>query len=245
MAKLLVVQESIIVGSLFKKLLNLRNDFEYDLVNTYDEAKVLLGKSRYEFAVVERILSDAPNGEIIALFNKHNIAPLVFTKDVDEDFFESFEGAQIVDYVLKQKYNGVPTVIEKLKQLRANKNITVLVVSESKIYLRYLKQNLNLHNFKVFTALNAEEAYEKIELHPETSLMVLDTHDNAKNELEIVSMIRGKNIAHELKILTLVDETNSYVTSSLLNHGADDFLVKQFSRDEFYVRIYQNINKIR
>lgn len=245
MAKLLVVQESVIVVSLFKKLLDLRSDFEYDLVNTYAEARVLLSKSRYEFAVVERILSDAPNGEIIALFNKHNIAPLVFTKDVDEDFFESFEGAQIVDYVLKQKHNSVATAIEKLEQLKANKNITILVVSESKIYLRYIKQNLNLHNFKVFTVLNAEEAYEKIELHPETSLMILDTHKNTQNELEIINTIRGKNIVPELRILTLVDETNSYATSSLLHHGADDFLVKQFSRDEFYIRIYQNINKIR
>jgi len=244
MAKLLVVEESVIVRGVFKKLLDDKTDFEYDLVSSYKEAKLLLTKSRYEYAVVDRVLSDAPNGEIIALFNKHNVAPLVFTKEIDEDFFESFEGAQIVDYMVKLKYNNVTTVIEKLKQLKANKNITVLIVSDSRIYSSYLKQNLNLHGFKVFSATNNEDAYKKIDLHPEISLMILDDKDPYVNALEVVEYVRKYKTSQELKIIALADETNSYETSALLNYGADDYLVKQFSRDEFYVRVYQNINKL-
>ena len=132
MAKLLVVEGSVIVRGVFKDLLKKHTDFEYDAVATYAAAKELLEKETYGYAVVERNLEDASKGEIIALCNKHNIAPLVFTKEVDEVFFESFEGAKIVDYILKQKYNNITHVIQRLKQLQSNKNITVLVVSDSR-----------------------------------------------------------------------------------------------------------------
>ena len=244
MSKLLIVEDSIIVQAVFKKLLDEINNFDYDLVSSYDEAKKLLSSRRYEYAVVEHILKDAPNGEIIALFNKHHLAPLVFTKTIDEDFFDDFEGAQIVDYIKKVKYNNEVNVIKKLLQLQKNKQTTVLVVSDSRIYSSYLKQNLNLHSFKVFNASNNEESYEKLELHPEASLLIVDSSEPYVNRLEVVQNARKKYNSDELKIIVLVNETNSYETSQLLSAGADDYIVKDFSRAEFYVRVYQNINNL-
>ena len=244
MAKLLVVEGSVIVRGVFKELLEKHTDFQYDLVSTYAVAKELLEKETYGYAVVERNLEDAPKGEIIALFNKHNIAPLVFTKEIDEIFFESFEGAKIVDYILKQKYNNITHVIQKLKQLRANKKITALVVSDSSTYGSYLKQNLNIHKFNVLSATNNQEAYEKLEMNPDISLMIVDNIEPNINALELIESIRQRRNKNSLKILVLADEPNSFFTSSLLNAGADDYIVKAFSRDEFYVRVYQNIQTI-
>jgi len=244
MSKLLVVEESIILQSVFRELLDSNPNFTYDLVSSYAEANMLLSKSRYEFGIVDRVLSDAPNGEIIALLNKYNIAPLVYTKYVDEDFFESFESAQIVDYILKQKYDKVTTVIKKLEKLQENKKITILVATESKIYNSYLKQNLNIHNFKVFTSSSFVETQERIDLHPETSLLIVDINDKTIDSTKIVEYLRMHSANKHTKVLLIVDEANSYKTSSLLNLGANDFIVKQFSRDEFYVRVYQNINKV-
>ena len=244
MAKLLVVEGSVIVRGVFKDLLKKHTDFEYDAVATYAAAKELLEKETYGYAVVERNLEDASKGEIIALCNKHNIAPLVFTKEVDEVFFESFEGAKIVDYILKQKYNNITHVIQRLKQLQSNKNITVLVVSDSRTYGSYLKQNLNIHKFNVLSATNNQEAYEKIEKNPDISLMIVDNIEPNIYALELIENIRQRRNKESLKILVLADKTNSFLTSSLLNTGANDYIVKPFSRDEFYVRVYQNIQTI-
>jgi len=241
MAKLLVVEGSNIVKGVFKDLLDKDGSFDYELAGTYEEAKVLLQKTRYEFAVVERVLSDAPNGEVIALLNKHNVAPLLFTKEIDEDFFESFEGAQIVEYIIKHKYNNITNVMNKLKQLQKNKQMTVLVASDSHIYSSYLKQNLNLHSFKVLNVANNQELLEKLELHPEISLMILDNYSTYLNPMQAIEDVRRYKKSAELKILQIVEETNSFETSSLLSAGADDFIVKPFSRHEFYTRIYQNI----
>jgi len=244
MSRLLIVEDSIIVQAVFIKLLEGIKNFEYDLVSSYEEAKKLLSHSRYEYGVVEHILKDAPNGEIIALFNKHYVAPIVFTKHIDEDFFDDFEGAHIVEYIKKVKHQNEVNVIKKLKQLQVNKQKSVLVVSDSIIYSSYLKQNLNLHSFKVFNANNNEAAYEKLSLHPEIDLLILDSNEPYVNAMEVVSYVRERKELEHIKIIALAEETNSYFVSELLHAGADDYLIKDFSRDEFYVRVYQNINKL-
>jgi len=244
MSKLLIVEDSIIVQAVFKKLLDAISEFDYDFANSYAEAKQLLSKRRYEFSVCERSLKDAKHGEVIALLNKHNLAPIVFTTEINEDFFDDYEAAQIVEYVKKVKYNNEELVVKKLLQLRANKQNSVLVVSDSKIYSSYLKQNLNLHSFKVFNAYNNEDAYEKLDLHPETSLLIIDSNEPYVDTLSVLEYARKNFSSSKLKIIILSEETNSYFTSSMLHSGADDYLVKDFSRDEFYTRVYQNINKL-
>ncbi len=242
MSKLLVVEGSNIVRGVFKELLDKNQQFDYVLTGSYKEAKKELSKTRYEFAVVERSLKDAPNGEIIALLNKHNVAPIVYTQEIDEDFFEVFEGAQIVDYVLKQKHNNLVNVISKLNRLKANKKVTILIVNDSHIYTTYLKQNLNLHSFKVISAANNEEAMQKIELHPDIQLIIVDNSEPYVHALELIQDVRLYKKSEDIKILVMAEEPNSYETARYLNAGADDYIVKQFSRNEFYVRVYQNIN---
>jgi len=241
MSKLLIVQESTIVKALFTELLDKSSEFEYDIAGSYAEAQTLLKRARYEFAVVERTLKDAGDGKIIALCNKHNIAPFVFTKDVDEDFFESFEGAQIVEYILKNSYNSTRKVFDRLLQLKANKEIEIMVVNASKIYRTYLKENLNLHHFKVFLASSNEEALNRLELHPTIRLIIIEEYHKEIETLKLVKNIRQNTLYDNLNILAIVDDSNLYETSILLNAGANDYIVKQFSRSEFYVRIYQNI----
>jgi putative two-component system response regulator len=244
MPKLLVVESSAIVRGVFKKLLDEETDFNYDLAETYAQAEEFLAKNSYEYAVVERKLSDSPDGEIIALLNKHDIAPLVFTKEIDEVFFESFESAKIVDYIVKQKYNNISNVITKLKQLQKNRDITILVVADSYTYKDYLEKNLELNSFKVLAASNVEETLQKIEDHPEISLMILDDKVAQDSSLELVKNIRIYKNFDEFKILILANKSNSYATSKLLNRGANDYIVKPFSRNEFYIRVYQNIKTI-
>ena len=241
MSKLLIAQGSFFLNGVFREHLEKDNDFDYTLVSTFKEAKKALSLARYEFAVVERTLSDSADGKIIALLNKHNIAPLVFTKSVDEDFFESFESAQIVDYLIKDKFNNVPAVIEKLKQLQQNKKTTVIVVNDSHIYGTYLKQNLKLHNFKVISASNNEEALEKLLYHPDAKLMILEESAPYINAHKLIKQTREDRDLDALNILSIVKETNSFETSNLLDLGANDYIVKEFSRAEFYVRVYQNI----
>jgi len=242
--KVLVVQESAIVRGVFEKIFEQHTLFEYELADSYEKAKTLLKSQTFEYAIIERLLADAPKGEIIALCNKYDLAPIVFTDSIDEAFFESFEGANIVDYVIKQKYNNVTSVVKKLMQIEANKESKVLIVNSEGLFSKYLVQNLMLHNFRVFEAKSANESYQILEKNPDISLLILDK-STSKESFEIVANIRRFKSSDELRILAIADESNSYSISNLLHNGMDDYLIRPFSRTEFYVRIYQNIKNLR
>lgn len=244
MSKLLIIEDSKMLCKIFDELLTKYTDFDFDIAQTYQEAKNFVKKTRYEFAVADMNLPDANSGEIIPLLNKYNIAPIVFTGIFDEAFREGFETSNIVDYVLKERYENILYVVEKLKQLELNKTKTVLVVDDSTLYSNFLKQNLLLHHFKVVTAPNGKEALAKLELHPDIELVITDYHMPVMNGLEFVRKARKKKNKKELAIITLTSDTNSYTTSRFLKEGANDYITKPFSRDEFYSRIYQNIEVV-
>ncbi|MDF1876358.1 response regulator [Sulfurimonas sp. SAG-AH-194-L11] len=244
MAKLLIIEDSKMLCRVFDDLLTKYTDFDFDIVETYKDTQKALSTRRYEFAVADMNLPDARNGEVIALLNRHNIAPIVFTGIFSEEFREGFETANIVDYVLKERYENITYVIEKLKQLVANKLKTILVVDDSVLYSNYLKQNLLIHNFKVIMASNGQQALERLEAHPEIELLITDYHMPIMDGLELVRKIRKKRTKKELSVLILTSDTNSYTTSKFLKEGANDYITKPFSRDEFYARIYQNIDTV-
>ncbi len=244
MAKLLIIEDSKMLCNTFESLLKKYTDFDFDMAQTYEETKALLSKSSYEFAVADMNLPDAQHGEIISLLNKNHIAPIVFTGIFSEEFRNGFESARIVDYVLKERYENVVYVVEKLKQLEANKHKTVLVVDDSTLYANYLKENLRIHSFKVLIAPNGQEALRLLELHPEVELMITDYHMPIMDGLELVRKVRKKRTKKNLSIIVLTSDTNSYSTSRFLKEGANDYITKPFSRDEFYARIYQNINTV-
>jgi putative two-component system response regulator len=244
MAKLLIIEDSKMLCKIFDELLHKYTDFNFDIAQTYEEAKNFLSKTRYEFAVADMNLPDANSGEIIPLLNKHNVAPIVFTGIFDEEFRDGYESANIVDYVLKERYENVIYVVEKLKQLEANKTKTILIVDDSALYVSFLKQNLMLHHFKVLNASNGKDALEKLEFHPEIELIITDYHMPVMDGLEFVRRVRKKRSKKDLSILVLTSDTNAYATSRFLKEGANDYITKPFSRDEFYARIYQNIDSV-
>jgi putative two-component system response regulator len=62
--------------------------------------------------------------------------------------------------------------------------------------------------------------------------------------LEFVQNIRKKRSKKDLSIIVLTSDTNSYTTSKFLKDGANDYITKPFSRDEFYARVYHNIEAV-
>jgi len=247
MIRLLIVEKSVIICAVFKRLLNEDGNYIFDIAHSYGEAEEFLSKNSYDFAVGDRTLPDAKDGKVISLLNKHGIAPIVYTKEIDEEFIESFESANIIDYILKHRHDNVVYVLDKLKQLQVNKHTSILVVHPSLTYINYLKNNLEIHNFQVIAVSNAYEALAELDKHSNIKLMIVEKDlANIKgldtmNGLQLVRKIRDTKKHENLGILSLASESTSYTTSFFLNEGADDFLIMPFSRDEFYKRIYQNL----
>ncbi len=245
MAKLLIIETDEVLCRKFQELLHAYTDFSFDIAQSYEEASLLLDRSRYEFAVAETDLFDAKRGQVIALLNRYNIAPVIFTARFDDSFQDAFESANIVDYVLKEHTESIVDVIEKLKNLQNNKKKTVLLVDNTTLFRSYLQQNLLIHNFCVLSAASEEEALKRLEIHSGIELMIINCHMPDLDTLKLIKQSRIKKAKKDLHIVVMTKETDSYNTSRFLREGANDYITKPFSRDEFYTRVYKNINSAR
>ena len=244
MSRVLIVEDSAMLCKIMRELLEKFTPFTFDIAMTYKEAEDLLQKHIYDYAIVDLHLPDANDGKIVALVNRHDISPIIFTADLSEELRDAFESSNIIDYILKERYDNIVYVIEKLLQLQANRKKKILIVEDSLTYRFYLKNNLSMHQFNIFEAANGEIALKVLEEHPDIELVLTDYYMPVMDGLTLTKKIRKKHSKKDLAIIVLTSETKSFTTSKFLKEGANDYITKPFSRDEFYARIYQNINQL-
>lgn len=244
MSRVLIIEDSKMLCTIMKDLLNRFTELDYDVAETYLQAEEFLKEHTYDYAVTDLHLPDCKDGEAVTLVNKHDLAPIIFTSDMSEELRDSFESSNIVDYILKERYDNIVAVIERLLQLEANRRKKVLIVDDSLTYRYYLKNNLEMHQFIVLEAENGSKALTVIEENPDIELIITDYYMPIMDGLELTRKVRKKFSKKDMAIITLTGETKSFITSKFLKEGANDYITKPFSRDELYARIYQNIDSL-
>ena len=115
----------------------------------------------------------------------------------------------------------------------------ILVVDDDDGIRLLVKKYLNENNFLVTTAVNSENALEKIKII-KFDLIVLDIMMPGKSGLEFLKENK-KKIDTPVILLTAKGEANERVEG--LEIGADDYLPKPFEPKELILRIKNILNK--
>ncbi len=111
----------------------------------------------------------------------------------------------------------------------------LLVVEDDPGLLEALHDGLAARGFAVDRAGSAEHALELLRLNP-CDLIVLDLGLPAMDGLSVLRMLREKNDAVPVLILTARGEVTDRVAG--LNAGADDYVQKPFAFPELVARIH-------
>lgn len=115
-----------------------------------------------------------------------------------------------------------------------------VMLSDALVYI--LKKN----NYSVDTAYNGIDGQEMAETKI-YDIIILDRMLPGKDGLEVLKQLRHKGIDIPVIILTAMDSIENKVEG--LDNGADDYLVKPFSKDELLARIRalgrRNVNFIQ
>ena len=115
----------------------------------------------------------------------------------------------------------------------------ILVVDDDDRIRDLVKQYLNENNYFVSTAINAEDAQEKVNTI-KFDLIVLDIMMPGKSGLEFLKENK-KKLDTPVILLTAKGEANERVEG--LEVGADDYLPKPFEPKELILRIQNILNK--
>jgi len=242
--KILVVEDNKTLAKLISKKIEAALNFKVDTAYSLKEAKLFLKTYKYFVTLLDINLPDAPNGEVIDYaLSKENRA-IVLSGNIDKKFRKKILQKNIIDYVNKSGINDINYIIQTIKRLQKNQNHTVLVVDASIVFRQQMKDMLQNLFFKVITVAHGEEAISIMHTRNDITLVLTDYNMPVMDGLVLTSELRKDYSKNEVAILAVSSNKDDEINALFLKNGANDYITKPFSKEEFSCRINNSIEAL-
>ena len=119
----------------------------------------------------------------------------------------------------------------------AEDRIKILVVDDEPINHQVLRNYLTEDQYMLTSVMNGKEALEAIKLGVKFDLVLLDVMMPRISGYEVCQKIREKYLPSELPVIMVTAKNQIQDLVNGLSVGANDYLAKPFSRDEFLARV--------
>lgn len=246
MEKVLIVEDSHTMAQVASNMV--KNALGHGTVITASlaETRQLLeaGGQNFLAALVDLTLPDSSDGEIVDYVIAKGIPAIVITASFDEKRREAILKKNIVDYVIKDNRNVYDYVIRLLGRLDRNRQLKALVVDDSMTARNMIRALLMHHNFQVLVAEDGTEALRVLEQNPDVKLVLTDYNMPGMDGFTLTAKIRQHYPRDGIAIIGLSAQGSAEMSARFLKNGANDFLTKPFSQEEFYCRVMQNVETI-
>jgi len=243
---ILLVEDSITARQTLKLAIETQLNLDVVTAITFKEAREILEERKDDFflAILDLNLPDAPDGEIVDLVIKSGVPPIILTVTGSEMTHEFMTQKPIIDYIVKKGLNEIQYIVDSIKRLLTNRSRKALIVDDSPASRALIRSLLERQYLTVIEAPDGIVALQELENDREICLVITDYSMPHMDGEEFVIKAREKYSRHELAIIgmSVLDETR--VSVKLLKSGANDFLTKPFSHEEFLCRINQNLDAI-
>ncbi|MEA2091652.1 MAG: diguanylate cyclase [Campylobacterota bacterium] len=244
MKRILIVEDNKTLAKLIAKKIEQSLKYEVDIAYRLSEAKLFLKRYNYFTTLLDINLPDAPNGEIVDyVLSKGNHA-IVLSANIDKDFRKKMLQKNIIDYVNKDGVDNINYVIQTIQRLEKNQKHKVLVVDDSMVFRKSMKDMLENLFYKVITVAHGEEALGMLNTHSDISLVITDYNMPVMNGLELTHEIRKEYNKSELCIIAISSNSDEEINALFLKQGANDYIKKPFSKEEFSCRINNSIEAL-
>ena len=232
---------------------NIKTDLEQQIDDTIiitaatlEEAANLLSSGTYNFqlALLDLDLSDAPNGEIVDLVASYDVPIFVFSAMMEDDLHKKVFSKSVIDYVLKDSRSSVTTLVKMVNRYFRNAAIKILYVDESKTAQQLATNMLKQYNFDTIVASDGYEALNILSDNLDISLVITDFYMPKMDGITLTKEIRRLHPDWNIGIIGILAKNEQSISSKFLKSGGNDFMYKDFHREEFFCRIHQNLNLI-
>ncbi|MBG0765618.1 MAG: response regulator [Tissierellales bacterium] len=114
--------------------------------------------------------------------------------------------------------------------------VNILVVDDEINILELIKFNLELNNYKVYTAENGRKGIEKIN-QINFDLIILDLMMPEVDGIQLCKYVRGNEKFETIPIIMLTAKSTETDKIFGLEIGADDYITKPFSVKDLQARV--------
>jgi diguanylate cyclase (GGDEF)-like protein len=246
MEQILIIEDSTTMAQVASNLVKSELGYVTTITASLAETQQLLamGGERFLAALVDLTLPDSSDGEIVDYVISMGIPAIVITASFDEKRREAILKKHIVDYVIKDNRNAYNYVIRLLARLDRNRQIKALVVDDSSTARNMIRVLLLHHNFQVLVAEDGADALRVLKQNPDVKLVITDYNMPEMDGFALTAKIRQQYPRDGIAIIGLSAQGSGEMSARFLKNGANDFLTKPFSQEEFYCRVMQNVETI-
>lgn len=242
--RVLLVDDSKTLAKLISLKVQSELSLAIDVAYSLAEAELFTKKYTYTLAILDLNLPDAPNGEIVDIFLEKKIPSIVLTGNVDKAFREEMLKKEIIDYVYKGGLNDINYIISIIKRLLKNRTHKVMVVDDSSVFRNQMKKMVENLFFQVYALAHGEEALLILEQNPDIKMIITDYNMPVMDGLQLTEEVRKTYDKNQLSIFVLSSVDNPEVSAMFLKRGANDFINKPFSKEEFSCRLNNAIEAL-
>lgn len=237
--KILIVEDSKTTAFAIAQALEHEVGISSVIAFTFKECEALLESKheRFMMALLDIRLPDAMEGEVVDFVLAMGIPSIVMTADYSEELRQRFENKHIIDYVIKDSKVGLDLLCSLVKRVKTNLNTLVLVVEDSKTYRTFASELLRKQQLKVITAENGEEALDMVKKFPALKMVITDYFMPLMDGLDLTIALRKIYPKDKLSIVLMSSIEDKKIPAKFLKLGANDFIYKPFTEDEFVTRI--------
>lgn len=112
-----------------------------------------------------------------------------------------------------------------------------LVIDDSRAMRRIIRGMLTEMGFEVTEAENGADALEKLEQLGPVELALVDWNMPVMNGFEFVKWVRGRSEHDNMRLMMVTTETGAEEMTMALEAGADEYVMKPFTRDAIGIKI--------
>ncbi|MCX8027207.1 MAG: diguanylate cyclase [Thermodesulfovibrionales bacterium] len=246
MNKILIVDDDKTTCRIILRVLSKKVGIDADVCYSFSDANTILqtNASQYCLAISDYNLPDAPNGEVVDLIISKKIPVIVLTASYDTDIRDKMLSKEIVDYIVKRSTKDLDYLHSIVQRAFKNRDIKVLVVDDSSVQRDTMARMLTQQLYKVLTAKSGKEAISIINNNPDIKLMITDYYMPDVDGFELVNTIRHTFKKDSMAIIVASGYGGTDSIPKFLKAGANDYIQKPFSREEFICRVNMNIETI-
>ena len=237
--RILLVEDNKSLSKLIKRKMQNNPKFEIIQSYSYDQTNALLeDNDDYFIALLDLNLPDAPDGEVVDLVLSYNIPSIILTATIDETIRENMlKKDNVIDYVYKSNIEDVNYIFSQIERLYKNRDTKLMIVDDSQMVRKHIKNILQKHMFKILVAAHGEEALNYLETNKDVKLILTDYNMPVIDGIELTKRIREKYSKQDTIIISLTNSNEHLISAKFLKLGANDFITKPFSNEELICRI--------
>ena len=112
-----------------------------------------------------------------------------------------------------------------------------LVIDDSRTVRIIIGTILRELGMEVLEAANGLEALEQIKRNPDVELLLVDWNMPVMNGMEFIQAVRAQRAYDAMRILMVTSEAQSEQVTQALNAGANEYLMKPFSKDVLVAKL--------